>query len=151
MTILIVEGKEEYSKEFVKAVRNLGYETKKINTAKLDSSILALILGREQDMNARNYILENVRKALWDSGSYFEYIKTQLDDFLVNDKSVAIIVNVTTDLRERLESEYSDAAFSVLVGGDEMSTRHDWTVLSENFEGNIKKLLRVLTRDISEL
>lgn len=145
----MVNGRKELSKKFVAEVMMLGYETQKINPSRATREIVRTLVPRghpEEDklFQASEWFLEK------QNGHYF-YVEMKLNEFLMHKNKVAIMVNISNNLREQLESDFE--AFSVLVSDNgEISDKYDVTILNNSeFSNNVNKLLRILTKDFSDI
>jgi len=150
--IAVRSGTKELSKRFVSRVRELGYECQKINPARAEREVVRIFLPRGHERDAeffaasRNFIRSQ-------EADYF-YVEKKLQEFFIGGKQVAILVNISSELLEALESDFE--AFSVSLSTSDgalqeaMSEHSDYTIFdNDEFNDRTDKLLRVLTKDMS--
>jgi len=149
-TVIIVNGRKELSKRFVAEVRGLGYETQKINPHRANREIVRVLVPRGHPSDDKLFSASETFLA--EQGGHYLYIESKLAEFLGNsNNTVAIMVNISNNMREQLESDFE--AFSVqLSDNGRESVKHDWTIFDDQtFSDRVAKLLRVLTKDIEEV
>lgn len=149
-TVLMVSGRKDLSKRFVSEVRELGYETQKINPARANREVVRVIVPRGHPEDDR--LFRASENFLDEQGGHYLYVASKLAEFLDDsNKKVAIMVNISNELKEQLESDFE--AFSVYLSDNgRESVTQDWTIYNDHsFSDKVAKLLRILTKDIEEV
>lgn len=149
--IIAVSGTRELSKKFVARVVELGYEVQKINPARAVREVVRIFYPRGHERDEEFFAAS--RQFIKGQEAEYAYVVKKLGEFFNGGKQVAILVNISSGLLEALESDFE--AFSVSLSSSDgvaqaMSVNHDYTIFdNDEFNGRTDKLLRVLTKDMS--
>jgi len=142
-TIIVTQGSSILSKRFVKKAQE-NNKVVKINPARMTKEIFDVI--SPEHYAYANDIFSEIQSlvSMVDENTKYAYVEKKLKDFLSSEEKgrIAIVVNVTSDMRRMLQEDYS--AFTVILG--EQSDKFDYSIEENNFDERFEKLFRIITK-----
>ncbi len=142
-TIIVTQGSSLLSKRFVKKAQE-NNRVVKINPARMTKEIFNVISPKHYAY--ANDIFSEIQSlvGMVDENTKYAYVEKKLKDFLSSEEKgrIAIVVNVTSDMRRMLQEDYS--AFTVILG--EQSDKFDYSIEENNFDERFEKLFRIITK-----
>ncbi len=142
-TIIVTQGSSILSKRFVKKAQE-NNKVVKINPARMTKEIFDVI--SPEHYAYANDIFSEIQSlvSMVDENTKYAYVEKKLKDFLSSEEKgrIAIVVNVTSDMRRMLQEDYS--AFTVILG--EQSDKFDYSIEENNFDERFEKLFRIIAK-----
>jgi len=142
-TIIVTQGSSILSKRFVKKAQE-NNKVVKINPARMAKEIFNVISPKHYAYG--NDIFSEIQSlvGMVDENTKYAYVEKKLNDFLSSEEDgrIAIVVNVTSDMRRMLQEDYS--AFTVILG--EQSDKFDYSIKENDFDERAEKLFRIVTK-----